>query len=542
MGAKDGLAYDAPSAPSCKSNNLVAFYPSCSHTAAMPLCPSASSSGLPVPAALALCSILLPKHLQAIIIARMTKDSISPGLGCCFLVADTGATDHMFPIKLDFISYKSIPNLQVWMDNNSFLPVLGCGTAIISRYGQRILVCNALHVPGLAVPLYSLCAHLKQHSCRFLGTFEAGMLVYFPWFVLSVDTLSDCQLSYKPLDQAALLDTLHYMQPRCPPSLYPSEQPPLSCTVSHTPAFIEDDSSAHGSPMDISSNAAPLTSPTAVPLELPPSPTFVAALPHHDTLPINMSTLSSHLCSLANKVCPSSGPPIPPVPGPPSPAVPVLLSTMTQDKVLKLLHHSTSSPPAVCPCDTPNNSDTKTHWTLEEIHCTMGCQKYRNYRHILQVSRDGEWVNSGIFPPSLGSFATIPKAKYGQSLDRTQYLYLDAVQMDVAFDNCLAIGGFQYALILADRGTWYNWMFGLENLSSDCILLALCHCWAAAGSLAWCFYCDCDAKLFGTAISKYLANINSKIVAACAKHHSSNGLIESHWKVMVHMACTYLTE
>jgi hypothetical protein len=79
-GDKDGLAYDAPPASSCKSNNLVAFYPSCNHTAAMPLFQSASSNGLPVLAALALCSIILPKHLQAII-AWMTKDSISPGLG-----------------------------------------------------------------------------------------------------------------------------------------------------------------------------------------------------------------------------------------------------------------------------------------------------------------------------------------------------------------------------------------------------------------------------------------------------------------------------
>jgi hypothetical protein len=88
----------------------------------------------------------------------------------------------MFPNKLAFISYnKSIPNLQVWIGNNSFLLVLGCGTTIISLNGQRVLVHNALHVPGFAVPLYSRRAHLKQHGCGFLGTFEAGMLVYFPW-------------------------------------------------------------------------------------------------------------------------------------------------------------------------------------------------------------------------------------------------------------------------------------------------------------------------------------------------------------------------
>ena len=34
----------------------------------------------------------------------------------------------------------------------------------------------------------------------------------------------------------------------------------------------------------------------------------------------------------------------------------------------------------------------------------------------------------------------------------------------------------------------------------------------------------------------------SNIVAAAAGHQSSNGLVESHWKVMVHMAHAYLTE
>jgi hypothetical protein len=40
----------------------------------------------------------------------------------------------------------------------------------------------------------------------------------------------------------------------------------------------------------------------------------------------------------------------------------------------------------------------------------MGCRKSWNYKHILQVSRNGEWVDGGTFPPSLGAFATIPKA------------------------------------------------------------------------------------------------------------------------------------
>jgi hypothetical protein len=164
------------------------------------------------------------------------------------------------------------------------------------------------------------------------------------------------------------------------------------------------------------------------------------------------------------------------------------------------------------------------------------------YKHILEVSRDGEWMDGGEFPMSLVSYATIPKAKRGQSLDRTDYRYLDAVHMDIAFGDCVSVGGYHFAFILADCATRYNWAFGLKTLSSSCILLALRLFRAAAGSLARCFYCDCDPKLCGMALSEYLIDNQSKVVAAPAKRQSSNGLVESHWKIMVHMARAYLTE
>jgi hypothetical protein len=130
------------------------------------------------------------------------------------------------------------------MGNNSFLPVLGCGNAVISLNGQRVLIRNALHVPGLVMPLYSLQAHLTQCGCAFYGTYAAGMLICFPTFVLTVDTSCDC--SYEPLGCCVPLDTHHYVQPLCPPTLYLSElafSTPLSCKASHVPglALIEDE-------------------------------------------------------------------------------------------------------------------------------------------------------------------------------------------------------------------------------------------------------------------------------------------------------------
>ena len=115
----------------------------------------------------------------------------------------------MFPDKSAFISYKTTSGLKVQMGNNSYLPVLGRGSTIISLNRQRVLVRHALHVPGLAMPLYSLRVHFKKPGWGFIGNNDASMLVYFPCFVLSADTLSDCTLSYEPLGRSPLLSTLH---------------------------------------------------------------------------------------------------------------------------------------------------------------------------------------------------------------------------------------------------------------------------------------------------------------------------------------------
>ncbi len=174
---------------------------------------------------------------------------------------------------------------------------------------------------------------------------------------------------------------------------------------------------------------------------------------------------------------------------------PIRLLSTSRDDVLWLVHHVGTVLPSVRPCDTANSCDKKTHWTAEELHRTMGCQKFCNYKHLLQVSRDGTWVDGGEFPPALGSFAAVPKSNKGKPLEQTQYKYLDAVHVDISFGDCLSIGGFRYALILMDRAIRYNWTFGLHDLSSASILSALRKFRASARSLARSFYSDCDLKL-----------------------------------------------
>jgi hypothetical protein len=227
-----------PLEPSCCWVATETSGPLASYAGSAPSCP-------PLDPAPSSDDIVLPPGLAAALLKAISHEDI--GASLCLVVADTGVTNHMIPDCLAFISYKSVQHLRVWMGNNSYAPVRGWGTAIISLNGQRLLICNVLHVPALCVPLYSLQAHLRQRSSGFVGSHDTDMHVYFPGVVLSVDTSTDCHLTYKPLDKSAPLSTLHYVQPHCPPTIYPAEP---SAFRAHTgdevlpsmdPVLIEDD-------------------------------------------------------------------------------------------------------------------------------------------------------------------------------------------------------------------------------------------------------------------------------------------------------------
>jgi hypothetical protein len=223
-------------------------------------------------------SISLPTTITRLI-DKLSLSPTAPLFNGCFAVADSGATDHMFPDKSSFISYKIVSGLQVCMGNNSYILVLGCGTANVALNGKCVLVWNSLHVPGLAAPLYSLRAHMHQPGCGFVASDTTGFLVYFPTFVLSVDTLVDCHLSYEPLGLCAPLETLHYAQPQCPPTYYPLELASASSTAIPSPtapAFIEDNTST------VSMAVPPSLSPplaTEFPVDLGSVSTQLQALP-----------------------------------------------------------------------------------------------------------------------------------------------------------------------------------------------------------------------------------------------------------------------
>ncbi len=263
------------------------------------------------------------------------------------LIMDTGATNHMLPNKAAFVSYYPVSGWQVRMGNNFFAPVLSHGTAVISLNGKKILIRECLHVLKLRNPLYSLWAHQQQCGCVFIGMYSLGIHVFFPSFIMEVNTAMDCHLHYKPIRRACCLADLNYVQPNyaTDQSASATATTPVKC-----PAKIKPDND----PADLLTFAPhwPKRPPSpqyqSIAMSLLPPSTNTKSLKDLDRDKQIQQLYLVEQCTPA-KVNSKQGKSTTP------------LQCMSQDDILKLLHHPNLTLLPICPCDNPNLSDTKSH-------------------------------------------------------------------------------------------------------------------------------------------------------------------------------------
>jgi len=123
-GEEYGLEYSPSVGSSSRNSNAdIAPDPSCNHVSVISSSPSPASVGQPVHPSAAVsrlsssmaCLDSPPSILTALqsLLSRLSDSSISPDSSCRLAVANSGTTDHMFPDKSAFISYKSTSNLKV---------------------------------------------------------------------------------------------------------------------------------------------------------------------------------------------------------------------------------------------------------------------------------------------------------------------------------------------------------------------------------------------------------------------------------------------
>ena len=62
--------------------------------------------------------------------------------------------------------------------------------------------------------------------------------------------------------------------------------------------------------------------------------------------------------------------------------------------------------------------------------------------------------------------------------------------MDIGYGDCISIGGFCYVLMLVDRTTCFQWLYGLKTMTQTNIIEALAKFQADASGLPDKIYTD----------------------------------------------------
>ena len=101
------------------------------------------------------------------------------------------ASEDMFPDYFTFKTYQRLSNIYATLVDTTRLPIEGIGTAIYTLNGRTILTRNALHIPSLRGPLYSLCKHRQIPDCGVYSSYKYGSYLFFPDFILQVEDSYD---------------------------------------------------------------------------------------------------------------------------------------------------------------------------------------------------------------------------------------------------------------------------------------------------------------------------------------------------------------
>ena len=129
---------------------------------------------------------------------------------CC---ADSGASEDMFPDYSTFKTYHRLTNRYVTLGDTKRLTIEGIGTAVYTLNGRTILTCNALHIPALRGPLYSLHKQRQQTGCGVYSSYKDESYLFFPGFILQVEDSYNNIVSYRSLG-ASYKGSIDYIEPK----------------------------------------------------------------------------------------------------------------------------------------------------------------------------------------------------------------------------------------------------------------------------------------------------------------------------------------
>jgi hypothetical protein len=134
-----------------------------------------------------------------------------------------------------------------------------------------------------------------------------------------------------------------------------------------------------------------------------------------------------------------------------------------------------------------------------------------------------------------GDMATLQKTARNTTPVPRSSSFGDVIHCDIVFGPEVAIGNVHYGLLFTDCYSRMNYMYPLQNLTSD-IKKQFETFFAHIGFSPRHLITDFDLKLVGGKAREYLNSLLTHVNAAPASRQDHNGLAERHWQTMVMMA------
>ena len=104
-----------------------------------------------------------------------------------------------FPDYSTFKTYRHLSNRYATLGDTTSLPIEGICTAVYTLNGRTSLTWNALHIPALRGPLYSLHKHRQRPGCGVYSYYKDESYLFFPDLILQVEDYYGNIVSYRLL-------------------------------------------------------------------------------------------------------------------------------------------------------------------------------------------------------------------------------------------------------------------------------------------------------------------------------------------------------
>ena len=438
------------------------------------------------------------RRIARYLTARRTKVSWYADSACL----DTGATGDMLNNIRHFgDDYCLVTNMFVYMGDGTPVAVKGIGTARLKIDGKVIILPSALHIPELDCNLLSITQHaLRGQGCGYIA--ENGQChMTFPTFSVSrhIPADGDPKFALQPLNvedytyadyegthQSNPLDSLKGLKGRLA-FLRRVHKGRAAVTRTQKRQFIQH------------------------------LKTMLKSGKCHDEL---LHDLDDALTKTT--------------------------STHTADKPIVKIP-TTSTPTDITPLP-PNYSVVESakgsspdRYSRYELETLFGGRRLRDYSVLSQLGTGIRINNTSDTMHSVGSLVNIHRGRRRKTTDRKTIAPLDLVGMDIGYGVPNGPGGHKYVLVLVDKCTSHNWVYGMNGTSGADIQEALWKFFIDAGGFPHTMQCDFDPRFIGGKAAKLLRAHGCRIRAAPLDRQSQNGLVERRWQILETMARTYLT-